>query len=267
MQRPVRRRFRIASEYVRSRIPARREGREHARVVILCGFPRSGTSLLFNMMAATLDGFAYEKRESSFTRTIWAAGNWLSKTPADILRITTIPRLNFYDKRCDVLVVVRDVRDVITSIHPGYPDRYYVSYETRHNPDFRGPRDSGIGPAYDAMKVFRAKKPDYCVLSFVRYEDLVSDPDGMQRLVAEQHSLPFSSPFSEFERHRDRLVYAFEGEGSSRLEDKPAVTSRVGRWRDERHRQRVREQFERHPELFAMLTEFGYEKDRQWFDV
>ena len=41
--------------------------------------------------------------------------------------------------------------------------------------------------------------------------------------------------------------------------------SRRGKWREAKHRDRIRQQFTLHPELFDMLIRCGYEKDRDWF--
>ena len=41
----------------------------------------------------------------------------------------------------------------------------------------------------------------------------------------------------------------------------------IGRWREPRHRERIRSQFEIYPELFDLVRELGYEKHDGWFDA
>ena len=104
----------------------------------------------------------------------------------------------------------------------------------------------------------------------MRYEDLVSEPDRVQNDLADALGIEFSQCFSRF--HENSTAHAFNysrvysEHSSDEFKENTAVTkARVGKWRNPKHANRIREQFLSHPELFSILEETGYEVNRDWF--
>jgi hypothetical protein len=93
----------------------------------------------------------------------------------------------------------------------------------------------------------------------------------VQDEISGRMGISFQRPFSLFHESPDRHAYRYEGKHSPTLpeavrENSPPDRSRIGKWRQPKHWHRIREQFTRHPELFQILREDGYEIDDSWFD-
>ena len=72
--------------------------------LVVCGFPRSGTSLLYNMLSATLEDFECQDFEvPARTRLTWA-GHQASKNPLDIIDLVDLPSKNVLGKRLVVII-------------------------------------------------------------------------------------------------------------------------------------------------------------------
>ena len=55
------------------------------RQIVVCGFPRGGTSLLYNMLSSSLDGFGFAEFEVAAWKVIARWGDFASKKPLDVL--------------------------------------------------------------------------------------------------------------------------------------------------------------------------------------
>lgn len=241
--------------------------------LVVCGYPRGGTSLLYNMLSVTLEGFRFEDFEVPAARRIHRLGNIASKFPLDILGVRELPALNIHHKDIFVISVVRDPRDVMTSRHPVVPDRYFIGHDHSwwpQDPDFREWKFDapGIIPIFEAMEELEASSP-FPYLR-VRYEDLVTDADALQGTLRATFGLRFNGSFSEFHQRGDRLAYRYHGrtrpkDPSLVREDKAPDASRAGKWRAPEHRARIAEQFQACPRLFEVLKAHGYEADERWF--
>ncbi|WP_309396693.1 sulfotransferase domain-containing protein [Cerasicoccus maritimus] len=228
--------------------------------VFVCGFPRSGTSLMFNMITASLDGFDYVNRETTAVEWMVRPGNYISKVPDDMFKLDFISSHNPYRKQITAIVLYRDVRDVLTSIHQDYPGDYYVDYLSR-----KGGR-AGMCQLYDQLMKVRSYSSVGVNVIVLKYEDLVADADAVQEHVSSNSHLRFSSSFSSFYERPDRLVYGEGSAKSGKFEWQKVNKGRHGKWRSESHRERVQVVFSQHPDLFIMLKELGYEKDDAWFE-
>ncbi len=247
------------------------------RQIVVCGFPRSGTSLLYNMLAVALPHFARDEFEASALTSIWRFEDHLSKLPLDVLRLDAVCRRNLHAKRIQVLVPIRDPRDLVTSVHPNVPDDYFIGWET----SYRVNLDEAAAPSPElpgireiaAALVGLVGRPGLELVR-VRYEDLVRTPDDVQECLAARLGLEFRARFSEFHRDSERLPYRYDAahlrpgaDASLARESSAPDPSRAGRWRDPAHRERIREQFGRHPELLALVRAWGYEQDDAWFEA
>lgn len=245
------------------------------RQIVICGYPRGGTSLLYNMVSSTIAGFVCEEFERTCLETIRANENGVSKRPLDVFVVHKLPRSNVHRKRLAVIVVIRDIRDVITSVHPNVPHDHFIGYEASYEVGATYPYSPalhypGVGEYHETIQQI-LQNPDIDTI-LVRYEDLVDDPDGVQRVLAGRLGCRFRRRFSEFHLHSARHAYKYEGSRKavdpSLVRENQAVSgARVGKWRSPRHAQRIRQEFSAHPELFDILQADGYEKDNAWFEA
>jgi len=239
--------------------------------LVVCGYPRSGTSLLYNMLASTLRGrFTFTEFENYFIHHIHKLGSIATKSPLDILHIKFIDDLNIHDKKLIILVMIRDIREVITSRHPIFPDNYFIGHDFSY-----WPQDSKFDKwKYDAPGVMQisneirdASKRDDVLL--IKYEDLTSAPDMIQNTIEQRYGLKFSGVFSKYDKKSKSLPYRYSGKYEARdpslVLEGGGVIKREKRWMNPEHRARIVDQFEKCPELFDLLVEYGYENDSSWY--
>ena len=210
------------------------------RIHIVGCSPRSGTTLLAEMMAACFEIDLYVEHEAHVHAWPPSGGRvFLTKHPGDIVAVEPALRLL---PRLFVVVMVRDPRDIVCSRHRADPDRYWcgLNYWKAYVPWIR--RLSG-----------------HPRVTTVRYEDLVSDPDGVQeRLMQAMPWLVRRAPFREFHGHARASSRSRAALGGVR----PVSRSSIGSWRA--HKPRVAGQIRQHGSISADLIEFGYEVDAEW---
>ena len=216
--------------------------RSPQRIHIVGVSPRTGTTLLAESMVACMKIDAFEPHEASVSRLRLGPAVYLTKRPADLLAIG--PRLRL-DTDFHVLCLMRDPRDVIVSRHSKDRDRYWTS-----------------------LRIWKQRLPIVRALSrherflVVRYEDLVANPDQLERRISER--LPFLEsvrPLSAFPAVAKPSAAALEALGGVR----PLDANSIGTWR--RHLPRVAGQLAQHGPITGELIEFGYERDAIWLSL
>lgn len=210
----------------------------------IVGCPRSGTTLLMELICTCFASDGYCAHESSIFAppTVPDAGLYFSKQPNDIKQLRHI---FFRDDRLFVIYLGRDPRAVITSKHRENPAQYFCNYRVWRECDQAARR-------YEHHPRFLR----------LRYEDLVTDPDAVQASIASR--FPFLEQqylFSEYHLHATPSADANRAMNGLR----EVTPGSLGKWRQ--HLPRVSEQLHRHPELAEDLIRLGYEKDRQWLDA
>ena len=195
-------------------------------MIYVCGFPRSGTSMFYLMLRATVTKYQFFDQEMPADA---ATGNTITKRPLDMYR-------NYRGKRA--IILVRDPRSVLTSKHWSNPDEYFVSAD-------KCLRHKGLLAMWDAVK----RKPGYRL----HYEDVVADPDQIQYELGQEFGFEYSGWFSDF--HKADIPMKLE-----RPLNGIRPVDNGHDWRE--HMPRIEDQFKRFPQLFDVLLEMGYEKDR-----
>lgn len=247
-------------------------GIKHKQLVI-CGYPRSGTSLLYNMISSTLPGFKFESFENYYIYRIHRVGNIATKAPMDIFHVRDIDSYNTNKKKMIILVLIRDIRDIITSKHPMIPNEFFIGHDHSwwpQDPSFEEWKYDAPG-VIDIYKEINAIKsrPD---VHLVRYEELVNAPHTVQSTISSKYDLHFSGPFIEYHKSADKHAYKYEGRTAPKdhslvREGKKITQDRVSKWlRDPALKDRVRNQFNECEELFDILIDYGYETDRDWIN-
>jgi hypothetical protein len=187
--------------------------------------PRTGTTLMAEAMIACFridQHTAHEDRV--FAKPSEPTDVYLTKTVKDLLVIGP-----FLDLNPDLYVIcmIRDPRDMVVSRHGKDPDTYWAGlrYWNTYIPAWRRVRH-------------------HPRLITVKYEDLVTDPDGTQAsLVAAMPFLDKTGPFSRYHEVAD-----------------PSDRSLTAK----NHLPRVAGQIHIHGSIAQDLIEFGYEADDTW---
>lgn len=243
------------------------------RHIILTGFPRSGTTLFYNMLSYSLPHFAVDDWEYSARKTIRSYQNHISKNFVDLFDPTAVFDANVHDKDVIFLLLVRDVRDIVTSVHANVPDDYFIGYEGRyavrgHYPNYQVEFvPQGIEQFFGAIQSVDSTVPNSLL---IRYEDLIAQPEAVQQLLRDTYALNFANNFADYAPDPTRRGMRYVGKWQAvkpELDKSTDKLSRenINRWKSAEHRKRVETQFTRYPQMFSVLTEFGYEQDDSWF--
>ena len=216
--------------------------------VVVCGFPRSGSTLLQLMIESCVANIRTYGRER---KGIQAARCYhrthplmMTKRPSDIFAIRDIqshyariqPNVKF-------VLMTRDPRAVLTSYHAQKPGDYYVSPE----------RWRGIYSYWQ----WACNEPDVTV---IRYEDLISDPNTAQQQLADFIGWEVKHPFAEFHTAVPDNFRTIALNGVRKLDPK-----NIHRWKKPEHTERLRTLLAQElPELARCLIELGYEADESW---
>ncbi len=167
---------------------------------------------------------------------------YLTKKPPDTIRLA--PAF-LADEALFVIAMLRDPRSVVSSRHPKRGDVYFSG--------FRRWRDYAV-----AIQRLEGH-PRYLV---VRYEDLITDPDGVQSTICRR--FPFLTQRGHFSDYPDGARVP-ETASVSLLGVRPFDPGRIESWRD--HLPRVKGQLQKFPDMQTWLLNLGYESDSTWMKV
>jgi hypothetical protein len=210
------------------------------RIHIVGCSPRSGTTLMAEMMYNCFNIDLYSGKEDRIGTLPFGDGNvFLTKSPKDIVIVDDVLK---YMKKIYVIYMLRDPRDVISSKHPSDNKRYWSSLKF-----------------WKLFTPFGHKLCNHPRFITVRYEDLVQDPDHIQKIIQER--MPFLKSkelFSNFHKSANPSPEYKESLRGLR----PVNTDTIGNWRN--HKGRVLGQIKKHGSITDDLIRYGYEKDSSW---
>lgn len=209
----------------------------------ITGCPRSGTTLLMEQVSTCFESDGHcEHEQSIFDPVALSGGLYLSKQPNDIKHLRHI----FHrDVGLHIIYVVRDPRSVVTSKHGGASGQYFCNYR--------------VWQGCERAAAYYDGHPRFLRL---RYEDLVTDPDGVQaRIQAHFTFLTRRHAFSNFHQFSRPSNASKEALGGVRTVDQASLS----KWR--KHLPRLAHQLKRHPTLGGDLVRLGYEVDGQWLQL
>lgn len=215
--------------------------------VVICGFPRSGSTVLQLMVetsAADAQAFGRERSALSVARYTWPGRHsvFLSKKPDDVFFVSDI-RAYYHDRATAVkfVLTVRDPRAVLTSKH--------VS-----KPGYTVPTEKWI--AVDAHIRYQRQFSDVIV---IEYRDSIEHPQLVQERLAAFTECPLEGRFDDF--HKD-VPEHFDTRALNGV--RPLDRGSLDKWRLPEHRERIREILRDIPDLPHRLVEAGYETDTAW---
>jgi len=234
--------------------PARGSARARLPAIhlVICGYPRSGSTLLQQMLehgGPPLRSFDTEVEALDVMDALAPSGRLSSKNPDDVLLLDRIARARREaGGTARFALTVRDPRDVLTSRHQAYSSErgYYVSVERFER---------------STQALLAALERDDAIL--IRYEDLVTAPSRVSEALARLTGWPLELGFGDwYERAalgtRDSMT---EGAlGGLR----PVDADALARWQAPEHRTRIAELISSCPSMLEALVALGYEPDDRW---
>ena len=206
----------------------------------IVGCPRSGTTLLMELVSSCFANSGRCEHEVSIFEPVSAAGGpYITKQPNDIKQLRHI----FHrDQGLYVIYVGRDPRAVITSQHRANPGEYFCNYRVWQECD-------SAARGYAGHDRFLP----------LRYEDLVTEPDIVQQRIRTHFpALRQLHSFSEYHRFAQPSPGSLQAMNGLREVNRESLD----RWRQ--HLPRIAEQYRRHPVLADDLVRLDYEPDKGW---
>lgn len=216
--------------------------------IVICGFPRTGSTLLYLMIATSIKRSQYFISERSALNMLKFRLHQepilLTKRPDDILEYSNITtahkKMNVKSK---LIIMIRDPRNIMTSIHSRKPG-YYISSN----------RWLKIYNAIDAIK-----SSDNVLV--VKYEDLINRLDSVQNMVLGFCELKIKQDFGNY---LNSVPKNFDIDPLNGL--RPLDSSLQNRWQAPEHYDRIIYMLKEIPELSKYLIDLGYEVDDRWLD-
>jgi hypothetical protein len=217
--------------------------------VVICGFPRSGSTLLLLMAETAVPAakvFHEEKTGLKAAHQFWPGRQplMITKRPNDVFFADEIR--DFYRGRgtqVRFVLCARDPRAVLTSVHERQPG-YYVS-PARWRAIYA--HFVYVRPATDVLTV--------------EFNDLVRTPQVVQERLAAFIGWRAACRFEEF---ADAVPTSFDTRALNGV--RPLDPSAIDRWKAPEHQERIRAMLQELPELPSVLIELGYESDTSWTD-
>jgi hypothetical protein len=233
------------------------------RHIVVTGFSRSETTMFYNMLRSSMLGFLLPDQEVPASAVIGRdARNMVTKRPLDVFNVQDIYKANTCNKAIDFIIIIRDIRAVITSKHAAVPDDYFMGYDHQYYlyPDGRYEfSNPGVVATFNAIaQLMQSNLPGKKII--IRYEDLVSSTIEVQESLAKQLELRYRDRFDRFNRREIP-----SGLGLAMNDLSPPDPGRALKWKAAEHYVRIQQQFTDCPRLFEILKATGYEKDDAWF--
>jgi len=152
-----------------------------SRYVFIAGCARSGTTLMQDLMSCFQNTYVVpgESHFDRFDDATLPRGNVVVKRTHQ-----TYQTLEHLPTNITLIYMLRHPFDTLTSHHPDFPKRRYYVSKRRWRDEYR------------ALKMLRCRQPQRSII-YVRYSDLVSDPDGVQARIAESAGLEVQTSFSQ----------------------------------------------------------------------
>ncbi len=208
--------------------------------IIVCGCPRSGTTLLLAILDAHPEIQAVQQESRIFKKwpyksdkiNRWyhralisshlirfpikkTARRWAEKTPQNIQYIEEI--LDEFKTGIKIIHILRDGRDVVTSKHPAQPDRFFVSPEQWSEVVSEG-----------------LKWVDHPQVLTIRYESLIQQYQTTVDQIMTFLELEISNEIMEFDKHT-----SIKTPKSLNNQIQPITDKSIGKWKKEVFKERI----------------------------
>lgn len=217
---------------------------------VVCGFPRAGSTLLYNCLRHTVKNAKFCDKEISALQMLQIKESVVTKRPMDIFKCHEIANKT----EAKFIITIRDPRDVLTSVHANSEGQFKVNW----NYSLKTSKTKGVYGKTSGLLDYYEQLDEVSDPVFVYYEDFVSNPIDIQILLEiEFPELEFKGKFEEFMKSNIPKNLSHQLNGVRKIN-----AENVGRWR--KYPERIKKQFKECPELYDILIDLGYEKDREW---
>ena len=210
--------------------------------IYIRGCPRSGNTLMLYLCSI---GF-----QNSYILTEQDIPT-LAKSHPDKITFATLPspqsspekqeQANHFLDQSDAAIIfmMRDPRDVLVSEHGKKPGEFWVKSPQRW-----------IDNALILEKI-----QDHPRVIIVKYEDLVTEPNQLQKQIAGKLGLTVNIPFSDSWQHFELTANATKSlNGLRKLE-----SSRIANWRNDiKKKEYINNQLQKYPEMTTLMAKFSY---------
>lgn len=226
--------------------------------ILIGGCGRSGTTLLLSILSAHREIFAFPKELGLFNEVDqdeegrWhpkredrlyfnllkntvddTANRWMEKSPSNVTRIREID--DHFHGRFKMIHIIRDGRDVVLSVHPTDPSRYWVE-------PARWVKDVNLG----------LEMADHPQVHTLRYEDLITKFTDTLAKLTEFLEIPFSEELKDWHTHatvRSNSAYFSEVQNIH--------SKSIEKWKRTEDQERIRD-FMEYPGSVDLLKRCGY---------
>ncbi len=218
-------------------------------MIVQCGFPRAGSTLLYLMLKYSVSNYNFFDREMKALKVL-TDENIITKRPLDIFEhkkiLNKFPNTKF-------IINIRDLRSILTSIHERSEGKYKVNWNYSVNTSKTGIIPGQTKGLLDYINIIH-KVPNSI---FIFYEDIIKNSDTVQRKLQEFCGFEYKGKFSDFYKQNipNNLKYQLNGV-------RPIDIKSLEKWRD--HIPRIKQQFNECPQLLDELISLEYEQDKEW---
>jgi len=233
-----------------------------SRHIIVTGYSRSGTTMFYNMLRTSVKNYQFLDHEYPAALVLGIDNeNRVTKRPLDIFSLEDILKNNVYGKELVLFICLRDIRSVMTSCHKSVPDDYFIGYDHQYFIASDG-QISYSNPGI--IEIHNAISSAFSNASFkkiiIKYEEVLKNPQRIQDILHKELGLEYLDDFKNFYTKNipEKLSRALN-------EIRPVDKTRIESWKNPKHVQRIKSQFSRCTALFEILIQYGYEKDRSWY--
>jgi hypothetical protein len=234
-----------------------------SRHAFICGYSRSGSTMFYSMLRTTVTNWQFIERELPARLVIGASTeSFVTKRPLDIFDIDHIVAANVFRKQVYCLILVRDIRAIVTSRHKRVPDDYFMGFDRQYFIQDGAATYTNPGILQTHAAIAQARQRRDIRIVTMRYEDILRHPDDVQSRLGGEIGFAYRGSFRDFHKHE--VPVALEAPLNAL---RPLDLASIDAWRAPQHRARIRDQFTRCPQLFELLKLYGYETDDRWFDA
>ena len=225
---------------------------------LICGIPRSGTSILYTLLCNTLKDIKYYEEEVSALKISDDGETCLTKRPLDCMLLDQIFS-KFEADSLKVIFTIRDPRDVICSTHVNVAYDYFIGYQNQYFVDQKNSISRLINPGIRSIVGEWIKHKDRSNMITVKYEDLILKKT--ETLLRLSDFLEVKLDAENFDINKETKVP--KGLVSSLNGIRKLDSNSIGIWK--KHPVRVWQEFTNHLEFHDVMNILDYEKSPHWF--
>ena len=225
---------------------------------VICGMPRSGTSILYTLLANAIKEVEIFDGEKSALSMGSSDEVYLTKRPLDCMDLDEIFS-TFHEDDVRVIILIRDPRDVICSTHVSVPHDYFIGYQNHYYVNEEKGYTTLTNPGIRGIVLGWLRHKDKSNVLTLTYEELVSNKTETVRVLANFLDIELDDKSFDVEETTQvpkNLIGALNG-------IRKLNTSTVGIWK--KHPIRVWDEFTSHKELHDIMRHLGYERNADWF--